>query len=76
MPINSSIKLQYINDMLLYLNCSSQMSDCQIVCNTLLEIYFQLALTTYSMYINNFVHNDMLHYSYIYLYVEIIFKTF
>jgi hypothetical protein len=59
MPINSSIKLQYINDMLLYLNCSSQMSDCKIVCNTLLEIYFQLALTTYSMYINNFVHNDL-----------------
>lgn len=59
MPVNSSIKLEYINDMMLDLNCSIQLNECKFVCDTVLEIYFQLALTTYAMYINNFVHNDL-----------------
>lgn len=59
MPINSSIKLQYINDFLPDINCSTQINECQFVCNTVLEIYFQLAVTTYAMALNNFVHNDL-----------------
>lgn len=59
MPVNSSIKLQYINDFLLDINCSTQINECQFVCNNILEIYFQLAVTTYAMGLNNFVHNDL-----------------
>jgi len=59
MPINSSIKLYEIIDLIYQLNCTTKLSDCKIVCNTILEIYFQLAVTTYAMYLNNFVHNDL-----------------
>jgi hypothetical protein len=59
MPINSSIKFHDIIDMIYQLNCANRLSNCKIVCNTILEIYFQLAVTTYAMYLNNFVHNDL-----------------
>ena len=59
MPINSSVKLSEINDILPDVNCTSQASECQFLCNNLLEIYFQLAVTTYAMSLNNFVHNDL-----------------
>jgi len=59
MPRDSSIKLGYINNFLQSLDCSVQSIECQDLFNTILEIYFQLAVTTYAMYLNNFVHNDL-----------------
>jgi hypothetical protein len=59
MPRDSSVKLSYINSFLRSLDCSIQPIECQDFFNTILEIYFQLSLTTYAMYLNNFVHNDL-----------------
>lgn len=59
MPILKSVKLSQVNNFLKEVNCSVQIKGCEFLFNTLLEIYFQLAITTYAMTINNFVHNDL-----------------
>lgn len=59
MSVNSSIKLSYINDFLGKIRCYTNINECKFLLNTLLEIYFQLAVTTYAMYLNGFVHNDL-----------------
>lgn len=59
MPINSSIKLVDINSLMEQIKCTTLPIECTSLRNTLLEIYFQLAVTNYAMYLNNFVHNDL-----------------
>ena len=61
MPFNHSLKLSSINLSLEnFTDCSAaNLSDCNYLRDTLLEIYFQLAVTTYAMSLNHFVHNDL-----------------
>lgn len=59
MPLNSSVKLSDINELISKFDCSIYPNACTNIFNSVLEIYFQLAVTTYAMFLNNFVHNDL-----------------
>lgn len=61
MPPGNSIKLGDINDFFgKIISCNSAyLSSCEYLRDTILEIYFQLAVTTYAMFLNKFVHNDL-----------------